>query len=40
MVFSDPKDAEALTPNSLLKGRLDVSLPIGTFVKADGYHKS
>ena len=39
-VSSDPNDLEALTPNSLLIQRLDNSLPLDSFIKADGYKKS
>ena len=31
---------EALTPNALLKGYLEVFLPMGVFTKTDGYRKS
>ena len=39
-VAADSRDAEALTPNALLKGSLDPSLPMGSFTKADGFRKS
>ena len=39
-IASDSRDLEALTPNALLKGHLDPSLPMGVFAKADGYRKS
>ena len=39
-VAADSRDVEALTPNALLKGYLEASLPMGVFTKADGYRKS
>ena len=39
-VAADSRDVEALTPNVLLKGYLEASLPMGEFTKADGYRKS
>ena len=39
-VPSSPDDMTVLTPNSLLKGKLDDTLPTGVFMKADGYRKS
>ena len=39
-IASDSRDPEALTPNALLKGHLEPSLPMGVFAKADGYRKS
>ena len=39
-IASDSRDLEALTPNALLKGHLEPSLPMGVFAKADGYRKS
>ena len=34
------KDLNALTPNALLKGSIDASLPLDVFIKSDGYRKS
>ena len=39
-VSDDPRDLNSLTPNMLLLGKVDSSLPIDNFVKADGYKKS
>ena len=39
-VAADSRDVEALTPNALLKRYLEASLPMGVFMKADGYRKS
>ena len=39
-VSSDPTDLEALTPNSLLLCRLDDSIPLDVFMKADKYKRS
>ena len=39
-VPSSPNDLSALTPNALLKGKLDDTLPSRVFMKADGYRKS
>ena len=39
-VSSDPDDLEALSPNSLLMGKIDDSLPSDVFIKADGYRTS
>ena len=39
-VAADSRDVEALTPNALLKGYLEASLPMGVFTKADGYRKT
>ena len=36
-VAADSRDAEALTPNALLKGSMDLFLPLGFFSKADGF---
>ena len=38
-IASDSRDPELLTPNVLLKGHLEPSLPIGVSAKADGYRK-
>ena len=38
-IASDYHDPEALTPNALLKGHLEPSLPMGVFAKADSYRK-
>ena len=37
---SDPADDLPLTPKMLLTGRLHSELPLGQFIKADGYRKS
>ena len=39
-VSADSKDLNALTPNALLKGSIDASLPLDAFIKSDGYRKS
>ena len=39
-VSADSKDLNALTPNALLKGSIDSSLPLDVFIKSDGYRKS
>ena len=39
-VPSSPNDWSALTPNALLKGKLENTLPLGIFIKADGYRNS
>ena len=38
-VSSDPRDLEALTPNHLLCGVADSSMPLGKFLNADGYRR-
>ena len=37
---SNPFHLAALSPNSLLNGRLDASLPLDKFIQTDGYRKS
>ena len=39
-VSTDPRDLTALTPNMLLTGTLDSSLPPDVFMKGDQYRKS
>ena len=39
-VSSDPRDLEALTPNHLLCGVADSSMPLGKFLNADGYRRA
>ena len=39
-ISSDPRDLEALTPNHLLFGVADSSMPLGKFLNADGHRKA
>ena len=39
-LFANSKDLLVLTPNTLLKGSFDSTLPPEVFMKADGYRKS
>jgi len=40
LVALDHKDLKALTPNALLKGTINASLPPDVFVKANSYKQS